>query len=110
MNILALDTSTKQFSLAVSVKGKIVAQRNIVLKKVLSSSIIPTIDQMLKRLKMTFKDIDGFVVALGPGSFTSLRVGLSTVKAFALATAKPVLGIPSLDALAQGVQSQSAGQ
>lgn len=110
MNILALDTSTKQFSLAVSVEGKIAAHRNIVLKKVLSSSIIPAIDQMLKRLGMRLGDIDGYAVGLGPGSFTSLRVGLSTVKAFALGNPKPVVGISSLDALARSVMHQSADQ
>jgi len=110
MNILAIDTSTKQFSLAVSVGGKIAAHRDIVLNKVLSSSIIPAIDQMLKRLKVKLEDIDGYAVGLGPGSFTSLRVGLSTVKAFCFATGKPVIGIPSLDTLAQSVIDESVDQ
>ena len=110
MKILTLETSTKQFSLAVSSGGKVLAHRNVRLKKVLSSSIIPAIDQMLTRLKMTLKDLDGFAIGLGPGSFTSLRVGLSTVKAFALATGKPVVGIPSLDALARNGIDQPCDQ
>ena len=86
------------------------AHRTIYLKKVLSSSIIPGINQILKRLDMTLRDIDGFAIGLGPGSFTSLRVGLATVKAFCLATGKPAVGVPSLDVLAGSVQDHPADQ
>ena len=110
MKILALETSTKRFGLAISDGKKVLTQRNIVLKKVLSSSIIPAIDQMLKRLKITLKDIDGFAIGLGPGSFTSLRVGLATVKAFALTLEKPVVGISSLDVLANNVKDKPVDQ
>ena len=110
MKILALETSTRQFSLAVFDGQKVLAQRNIRLKKVLSSSIIPSISAIFKRLRMTLEDIDGFAVGLGPGSFTSLRVGLATVKGFALATGKPVVGVPSLDALAENVREQDCDQ
>lgn len=106
MKILALETSTRHFSLAVLSGDKVAAQKNTVLSKVLESSIIPAIDRMLGGLKITLKDIDGFAIGLGPGSFTSLRVGLSTVKAFCLATGKPVVGVPSLDALAQNVKDK----
>ncbi len=105
MRILAIDTSTKFFSLAVSDKGKILAEKAILLEKTLSSSIIPLIQEILKKAKVKLADIDGFVVGLGPGSFTSLRVGLSTVKGLAFATKKPIVGIPSLDAIAIGIDS-----
>ena len=100
--ILALDTSTKQFSLAVGDGDKVIARRNVVLNKVLSSSIVPSIDRILSRAKVPLKALDGFAVGLGPGSFTSLRVGLATVKGLAFATRKPVVGISSLDVLAMG--------
>lgn len=103
MNILAIDTSTKNFSLAVSRKGKIARYRNVHLDKVLESSIIPAIEGILKLAKLRFEDLDGFAVGLGPGSFTSLRVGLSTIKAFALASGKPVVGVCSLDVVAFNV-------
>ncbi len=103
MNILAIDTSTKNFSLAVSRNGKVLRFRNIKLDKVLESSIIPAIDGILKLAKVRFADLDGFAVGLGPGSFTSLRVGLSTIKAFALTTGKPVVGVSSLDVVAANV-------
>ncbi len=103
MNILALETSTKSFSLAVLRNEKVIAERTVILKKVLSDSIIPSIDRILKKSKLSLKNIDGFAVGLGPGSFTSLRVGLSTVKGLAFATGKPIVGVASLDALALNV-------
>jgi tRNA threonylcarbamoyladenosine biosynthesis protein TsaB len=104
MNILAIDTSTKYFSLAVLKGGKICAKQDVVLDKVLSDSIIPAIDGILKKAKVSFQAIDGFAVGLGPGSFTSLRVGLSTIKGFCLATPKKVVGISSLDLIAQNIK------
>lgn len=101
MKLLLLDSSTKRFSLAVSDGEKVLKSRNIVLEKILSSSIVPAVDKILKSCQLTLKEIDGFAVGLGPGSFTSLRVGLSTVKAFCFALNKPVVGIPSLDLVAR---------
>ena len=109
MNILAIETSTKTFSLAVMKNNKIVKHRQIVLKKVLSSSIIPAIDKILKASQLALEKLDGFAVGLGPGSFTSLRVGLSTIKGLAFATGKPIVGIPSLDALALNVAEEVDG-
>lgn len=100
MNILAIDTSTKTFSLAVSKDERILAHCDIKLEGVLSSSIIPSIDAILKKAKIPFSKIDGFAVGLGPGSFTGLRVGLSTMKGFCLASGKAIVGISSLDLIA----------
>lgn len=108
MNILALDTSTKNFSLAVLKGGEPAASHDIVLDKVLSDSIIPSIDTILKKAKLPFAQLDGFVVGLGPGSFTSLRVGLSTIKGFSFATQKPLIGVASLDAIAMNVNAASS--
>jgi tRNA threonylcarbamoyladenosine biosynthesis protein TsaB len=110
MRFLALETSTKHFSIAVAEDGQILLSRELVLEGVLSSSIIPTIEQVLKQSKIPFKKLDGFVVGLGPGSFTSLRVGLATVKALAYATGKPAVGIPSLDAIALSVAGETCDE
>ena len=104
MNILALDTSSKHFSLAVAKDGKTLCYRSILLKKVLSDSIMPAIQGILKKSGLTLAKLDGFAVGLGPGSFTSLRVGLSTVKGLAFALKKPVVGVSSLDVLALNVK------
>ncbi|MDO8675813.1 MAG: tRNA (adenosine(37)-N6)-threonylcarbamoyltransferase complex dimerization subunit type 1 TsaB [Candidatus Omnitrophota bacterium] len=76
--------------------------RNMTVDKVLEHSIIPAVDRLLASAGVPFKKLGAFAVGLGPGSFTSLRVGLATVKAFAMATGKPVVGVPSLDTLARG--------
>lgn len=110
MKILALETSTKNFSLAVTKDPRKIFQRNIKLKGVLSSSIIPAIDQILKRSEIELKDLDGLTVGLGPGSFTSLRVGLSTVKGLSFAWGIPVVGISSLDVLAMNIKNSPTRQ
>lgn len=108
MNILALDTSTKNFSLAVFKNNEPAASHNVVLDKILSDSIIPAIDSILRKARVSCAALDGYVVGLGPGSFTSLRVGLSTIKGFCLATQKPVVGLSSLDAIAMNVNAAPA--
>ncbi|MBF0522699.1 MAG: tRNA (adenosine(37)-N6)-threonylcarbamoyltransferase complex dimerization subunit type 1 TsaB [Candidatus Omnitrophica bacterium] len=104
MKLLLLDTSTKNFSLAVSSGDRVVASKNMVLKKVLSSSIIPSIEGILKKAGIALNELDGFAVGLGPGSFTSLRVGVATVKGLAFALNKPVVGVSSLDIIAMGIK------
>ena len=104
MKLLSIDTSTKNFSLAVSNKEGKMRYCNKVLGRKLSTSVVPEIKKMLKKVEMTLADLDGFVVGLGPGGFTGLRVGLATLKGLAFATNKPVVGISSLDVLAMNVK------
>ncbi len=103
MRILSIDPSTKVFSLAVLNHGKVLRYCNIRLKKVLSESIIPAIDEILKKSKLTLRQLDGFAIGLGPGSFTSLRVGLATLKGLNFVLGKPVVGVSSLDLIARNV-------
>jgi tRNA threonylcarbamoyladenosine biosynthesis protein TsaB len=103
MHFLSLETSTKNFSLSVSKDSKVLRFKNKASAKILEDSIIPTIDKVLDSARLSLEKLDALAISLGPGSFTSLRVGLSTVKAFAMGTGKPVVGICSLDILAQGV-------
>jgi tRNA threonylcarbamoyladenosine biosynthesis protein TsaB len=65
--------------------------------------LLPVVDQVLSGLGMTLQDIDAFAVSVGPGSFTSLRVGMATAKALAHTLRKPLTGVPTLDALALGL-------
>ena len=107
MKILAVDTSTKHLSLAVSDGDKTIASRNVRPRKDLSMTITFDIERVLAKANIRLQDLDGFVVGLGPGSFTSLRVGLSMLKAFVMVTGKPVVGISSLDAIAMNVRVSS---
>jgi len=105
MKILAVDTSTKHLSLAVSDGDKTIASRNVRPRKDLSMTITFDIERVLAKANVRLPDLDGFVVGLGPGSFTSLRVGLSMLKAFVMVTGKPVVGVSSLDAIAMNVRT-----
>ena len=110
MYILSLETSTKNFSLAVSQDDKVLSFRNIRTDKILESSMIGAIDKLLDFCHLNLKKIDVLAVGLGPGSFTSLRVGLSTVKAFALGQNKKVVGVGSLDIIASAVSNIEADE
>src|SRR5580698_7614739 len=103
MYFLSFETSTKIFSLALSQNDKVLRYRNLKTALVLEDSILPVMDKLLDSAGIKFSQIDGFAIALGPGSFTSLRVGLATVKSFAMATGKPVVGIPTLDIIAHAI-------
>lgn len=105
MYFLSFETSTKIFSLALSQGEKVLRYRNIKSASVLEDSILPAMDQMLEKANLKLEDLDAFAVGLGPGSFTSLRVGLSTIKALTMVTQKPVVGIPTLDTIAHGVRT-----
>ncbi len=103
MYFVSFETSTKIFSLAVNKDEKVLRYRNLKTASVLEDVILPALDKILDSAGIKFSQLDGFAIALGPGSFTSLRVGLSTVKAFAMATGRPVVGIPTLDSIAHGI-------
>ena len=110
MYFLSLETSTKTFSLSVSRDDKVLRFRNLKTTKLLENSIITAIDKLLASAKVKFNQLDAFAIGLGPGSFTSLRVGLSTVKAFCMATQKPVVGICSLDVIAAATDGREYDQ
>ncbi len=86
-------------------KGKIV-EYNINAEKRHTELLLPTIKKALARAKLSLKEIDYLAVGLGPGSFTGLRIGLATIKGFAAALEKPVVGLPTLDVLARNALPQ----
>ncbi len=100
MNILAVDTSANVASAAVICGGTLVGESMINNKKTHSEKLMPMIDTLLKNNDMDITDIDLFAVANGPGSFTGLRIGVSTVKGLAHAVGKPIVGISTLEGLA----------
>src|SRR5215472_9859726 len=100
--IVALDSSTLTLSLAVGRPGEaqpVAVERRGPPAKM--SDLLPAaLLDLLKRARLTLDDVQGFVVGLGPGSFTGLRIGLATVKGLAYARRLPVSGASSLAALA----------
>jgi tRNA threonylcarbamoyladenosine biosynthesis protein TsaB len=106
MKILAVDTSTRHLTIAVTEGDKLLAARNVAPKKDLSLTITFDIERALQKANVFLHDLDAFVVGIGPGSFTGLRVGLSMMKAFIMVTDKPVVGISSLDVVAMNIRSK----
>ncbi len=105
MNILAIDTSTDYLSLALMRDGKIAGRFHRKAPMSHSSLLVPMIDKLLKKTKTRIKDIDGFSISIGPGSFTGLRIGVTTVKGLGYSLKKPIVAIPTLDVIAENVKN-----
>ncbi len=100
MNIVALDGSGLVAGIAVMTEEKLLAEYSVNYKKTHSQTLLPMLDEVLKMIELEPKDIDYIAVANGPGSFTGLRICASTAKGLGLALNKPLVAVPSLDALA----------
>jgi tRNA threonylcarbamoyladenosine biosynthesis protein TsaB len=100
MRLLAVDTTTGSGSAALVEDGRVRAEIGIESFGTHSSRLPASIEVLLKSLPWTLADLDGFAVTPGPGSFTGIRIGLSTIQAFAFASGKPVAPVSSLRALA----------
>ncbi len=103
MNLLAVDTSGLGCSVAVTTEDRLLTELNLRNNETHSKHLMSIIESLLRIAGMKPPDIDAFVVSRGPGSFTGLRIGLSTVKGLALSLGKPLVGVSSLDALTQGI-------
>jgi len=100
MKILAIDTSTMLGGIAIMDELNLIAETRLNVKSTHSERLMTEIEHCLKQSSLKISDIDAFAVAIGPGSFTGLRIGLSTVKGLSYATGKPIVSVPTLDALA----------
>lgn len=103
MKILAIDTSTKFLTIAIYIGGK-VGEYNLEVGRRLSNLITLSIKRVLDAVNLDVRDIDYFACGLGPGSFTGIRTGVATIKGLSWVTDKPVIGISTLDILAQNVK------
>lgn len=98
--LLAVDTSTTQVGLALYDGAQVMAEYAWRSAQRHTVELAPAISELLTRCGLTMDDVTALGVALGPGSFTSLRVGLALVKGLALSKHIPLIGIPTLDILA----------
>jgi len=103
VKILGIDTSTKTLSIGIY-DGSGIYEYNVELGVKHSSLLMPIIQRILGVLGWGLGDIDYFACGLGPGSFTGIRVGVAVVKGLAWANRKPVIGIPTLDILADSAK------
>lgn len=100
MKLLALDTSSMVATVAIMEDERLLAETILNHKKTHSVQLMPLVKELMDNCGVTPEEIDYFAVSLGPGSFTGLRIGVTTIKAMAQALDKPVVGISTLDALA----------
>ncbi len=100
MKILAIDTSAAAVSAAVVDDSKILAEDYLNIGLTHSQTLLPLIDSVLKNANITMGDMDLLVTSNGPGSFTGVRIGVSTIKGMGLAAGLPCVGVSTLEALA----------
>src|SRR5215831_16837718 len=100
MVVVALDTTSRQGSCAVAVDGTLVLELASDASLPQATRLPGELQLLLARADVRLDDVDVFAVAVGPGSFTGLRVGIATMQGLAFAGNKPLVGISALDALA----------
>lgn len=100
MRVLAIDTSTMLGGIAVMDDAGLIVETRLNVKSTHSERLMTELNHTLKQSGLKISDIDIFAVAIGPGSFTGLRIGLSTVKGFSYVTGKPIVSVPTLEAFA----------
>lgn len=105
MRILAVDTSTMMSSISILEDDKIIADSSINQEETHSEMLVPLIKRMLDDLKIKANDIDLFAIAKGPGSFTGLRIGMTSLKAMAQALDKPIIGVSTLKGMAYSIMN-----
>lgn len=103
MKLLTIDTSTSTCSVSLTIGERLVSECLLNLERTPASRLIRLVDAVLGEAGISAANLDGIGVALGPGSFTGLRIGVATVKGLALAAGKPVTGFSSLTMLAMNL-------
>lgn len=100
MKILALDSSGMAASVAVVEDENMLAEYTVNYKKTHSQTLLPMLDAAVQMIQLKLDTIDAIAVASGPGSFTGLRIGSATAKGLGLALDKPIIGVPTTQAMA----------
>jgi tRNA threonylcarbamoyladenosine biosynthesis protein TsaB len=104
LKILGIDTSSKFLNIALSENKDIIRERSYLLDRKHARQLVPRIKELLDKSGVPIARIDAFIIGIGPGSFTGLRIGVSTIKGFSLALGKPCIGVASMDSIACNVE------
>lgn len=108
MKILGIESSSLVASVAVVTDDELTAEYTVNFKKTHSQTLLPMIDEIKRMLGLELETLDGIAVSGGPGSFTGLRIGSATAKGLGLALDKPLIHVPTLDAMAFNLYGVSA--
>jgi len=101
--ILCIETATEVCSVALTGDGNILAVRESAARNVHSSMLTQFIDEIFKSSDLTIDKLDAIAVSMGPGSYTGLRIGVATAKGLCYALGKPLIAIPTLRSMAEGM-------
>lgn len=108
MRILGIESSSLVASVAVVTDDVLTAEYTVNFKKTHSQTLLPMIDEVARMLELDLKTVDAIAVSGGPGSFTGLRIGSATAKGLGLALDKPLIHVPTVDAMAYNLYGTSA--
>jgi tRNA threonylcarbamoyladenosine biosynthesis protein TsaB len=106
LRIIAIDTTSERSSVALVEAGETRGEVRLA-TSVPSVVVLPAVEFLLRSCGLAASDVEGYAVTLGPGSFTGVRVGLSTVQGLALGSGRPCLGLSTLDVLAAGIAGEA---
>lgn len=107
VKILALDTATENCSVALLVDDKVYV-RSEVAPRDHTKKILPMVDEVLKEAGLTLAELDALAYGRGPGSFTGVRIGIGIAQGLAFGADLPMIGVSTLEAMAQGVYRKHA--
>lgn len=108
MRILGIESSSLVASTAIYEDGITMAEYTVDFKMTHSQTLLPMIDEMVKLVGIDLNTIDAIAVSGGPGSYTGLRIGSATAKGLGLALEKPLVHVPTMDAMAYNLYGTSA--
>lgn len=100
MKVLGIESSSLVASVGLVTDGILTAEYTINYKKTHSQTLLPMLDELCRLVDLEMESLDGIAVSAGPGSFTGLRIGSATAKGLGLALNKPLISVPTIDALA----------
>ncbi len=103
MKVLGIDTSTSCGSIGLLIDDRVISEYLLDIPVTHSERLLGAIEHLLREARCPMEELDGWTLSLGPGSFTGLRIGVSTVKGLSYATQRPVAGVSSLDVLASQI-------
>lgn len=108
MRILGIESSSLVASVAVVTDGVLTAEYTVNFKKTHSQTLLPMIDEIGRMLELDLQSLDAIAVSGGPGSFTGLRIGSATAKGLGMALDKPLIHVPTVDAMAYNLYGTAA--
>ncbi|RYG16309.1 MAG: tRNA (adenosine(37)-N6)-threonylcarbamoyltransferase complex dimerization subunit type 1 TsaB [Chitinophagaceae bacterium] len=108
--IIQIETATKVCSAAISKNGKTIALKEEMASNIHASSLTLFIKEVMDSAGLQFTDVDAIAVSKGPGSYTGLRIGVSTAKGLCFALDKPLIAVDTLQMMAAGFMVREPGQ